>query len=171
MHWLDPQRWDLGQKIAAAVGAALSGIVSSFGIRAAYRAWQDERTARAAAAAKAQADALIDAQRQAAIMVAQETKAQLEASYQMGQRHLMDALTAIQEQTQGLHTWKGEHTVSDDEQFRDVKKGQAHTHETLGSIIATLKELGGDMRTIQKQADRTANDVEWLIRERGGKQS
>lgn len=162
MHWLDPHRWDLGQKIGAAVGTILSGIVSSFGIHAAVRNWRLEREA----AEHKRISAIVTEALQA-------TQDQLREAYIQGAKHEQDNILAIASEVQGLNLgvksvtdWTGTHQNSDDTQFQELKaeqiklrEGQAHTHRELDE----MRKLAGAMNEMLIRADE---GIRWLKRER-----
>jgi hypothetical protein len=169
MRWhITPSQVDDAGKVAGGI-AVFAGFVTAAWkaiIRDRWQAWQARRAAAKAAVLKAQADALIEAQRRAAVIVAQETMEKLEAAYRLGQEHLLESLSAIREQTEGLHVWKGEHTISDEQQFRELKVGQARTHDDLRDLKGAVSDMDRRLDTTDHNIAEINGSLKVIIQER-----
>lgn len=171
MRWPSPNQLEDAGKVIGAVTVA-SGAVLKFWkpVRTRIQAYFARRAAKKAAAIQAQVDALIEAQRQAAVAVAAETKSQLEEVYRMGQVHMLESLADIQTLMTGFDAWKGEHTLSDDDQFRSVKQsqeklqaGQHETHEALREMRSTLTKLDEKLDVTRESMFRIDGRLDGIV--------
>lgn len=171
---LTPAQWDGIKSAVGAIGTVGATLWGAWRWLTTYRRRMAAEKARALEAAERKARADEESLRARQLEAAEETARQMRIhlleAYSQGRKDVMLDLTAIRTAVEGFDTWKDDHTLTDNRRFDAIEQGQQETHSTLGEIKGAIQGLSTDVRAVSRQADKTANDVEWLIRERGGKQ-